>query len=411
MSENLITQLAGITVLVIIILILTGFVLFVRSRLIPRGGAELTINRNEPVMVEVGRPLLDVLVTQGIVLPAACGGRGNCGQCVVRIVSGGGEALPNERTHLNGREISEGKRLACMLKVRQDLVVEIPEDLAGSRNVVCEVASKKHITPYMMELNLKVVDDSDFHFQAGQYVLLEAPPFTLKFSDFELDLSYEALWQQGGLLGLEVSNPTVTRRAYSLANDPTEPGQITLVVRIALPPPNVTRSVPPGIVSSWVFGLEPGRKVNIAGPFGDFVVKETNREMVLIAGGAGIAPIRSILLEQLGAGTSRKMSFWYGVRNMQEICYQQEFDALAAAHDNFEWHAALSEPKADSTWQGYRGFIHNVVHDKYLASHPAPEEVEYYLCGPPVMSSAVKKMLLDLGVDSRSIFFDDFGTT
>lgn len=411
MSVNLVTQLVGVSVLVLLTLVLTGFVLLIRSRLAPVGGVDLVINRAGLVVVEVGLPLLDVLFKKDIVLPAACGGRGNCGQCVVTVVAGGGEAFPNERAHLSSREIAEGKRLACMLKVRQAMTIEIPDGMVDSRRIACRVVSKRHITPFMMELNLAVANDGEqFHFKAGQYLLLEAPPYQLRFTELELDPAFREQWVEGDLLKLEAGSSEVTRRAYSLASNPTETERITLVVRIALPPPNVTNTVPPGIVSSWVFGVRPEQQINVAGPFGDFLVQEGEREMVLIAGGAGIAPIRSIIFEQLGSGFPRKVTFWYGVRNVQELCYEAEFDTLAKEHENFSWHAALSEPKADSQWAGYRGFIHNVVHDRYLASHPAPEELEYYLCGPPVMSSAVKKMLIDLGVDNRSIFFDDFGS-
>ena len=410
METGLITQLLGGGVLVFVIIVLAGFVLVVREWLTPRGTTQLSVNGAEPIEVVLGSSLLEGLAANGVALPAACGGRGNCGQCRLKVVTGGGEALPNERVHLSRAAIARGERLACMVTVREPLDVVVDEALLNVRQREFVTVSNRQVTPFLTELVMEPVDGEGLVFRAGQYVIIEAPPHDIAFSTLALSPSCREAWEQAGVLGLRSTTHSPTQRAYSIANDPHDPGRLTLVVRIALPPPNASPDVPPGKVSSWVFSLEPGDPVSVSGPFGDFGVAPSDRGMVLIAGGAGIAPIRSIILDQLSAGNGRPISFWYGARNAGELCYVDEFDALARAHENFTWHAALSEPGVDPDWQGYRGFIHTVVRDNYLADHPAPEALEYYLCGPPVMSAAVKEMLLKLGVDASSIYFDDFGT-
>lgn len=410
MEASLLGPILGVVVAVVIVLALVGFVLVIRNRLLPDGSTTLSINQGDAIDIPIGCTLLEALSAQQVLLPAACGGRGNCGQCEVMVASGGGEALPNERVHLSRKELASGARLACMLTVREPIHILLPQDMVDVKKRPFVVVSNIQVTPFMTELTLESVDQQGLSFKAGQYALIEAPPHRLAYKDFHLRPDYRPLWEEAGLLSLVSTSDESTQRAYSLANDPHNDARATFVVRIAPPPANADGDVPPGVVSSWIFGLQPGASVMLTGPFGDFCVADSNREMVLIAGGAGIAPIRSIILDQLASGNSRQMSFWYGVRNAKEICYEAEFAALAAEHSNFHWHAALSEPKTDPDWTGYRGFIHNVVRTQYLQAHPAPEDLEYYLCGPPVMSAAVTEMLLDLGVERSSIYFDDFGS-
>jgi len=407
---SLVGSILAVAVATGIILVLVCFVLAIRRRLLPNGMTKLSINQREAINVQQGRTLLETLASQEVLLPAACGGRGNCGQCQVVVRSGGGESLPNERVHLSRKDIDSGLRLACMLTVREPIDILLPEGLVDAKKRPFIVTSNKRVTPFMTELVLEPADGDSFSFKAGQYSLIEAPPYHLAYKDFDLPPDYQGIWQAAGLLDLESEGQELTQRAYSLASDPHDVLHPTFVVRIALPPANTIEAVPPGVVSSWIFGLKKGASVLLTGPFGDFGVQDSNRELVLIAGGAGIAPIRSIILDQLSSGTGRKMSFWYGVRNAREICYAAEFAELAARHSNFHWHAALSEPKADPDWTGHRGFIHNVVRDNYLNEHPAPDDLEYYLCGPPVMSAAVTEMLLEQGVERSSIYFDDFGS-
>lgn len=411
MDTVLATQLLGIVVLVGVVFFLSVFVLFVRERLTPSGHTLLTINGDDTVEVELGSRLLDALADTGVFLPAACGGRGNCGQCRVRVQSGGGDWLPNEAAHLSRTELATGERLACMVSIREQIEVSVPDSLLHATKRSFRTVSNRHITPFMKELVLEPADGEGFSFSAGQYALIKAPPHDIEFSDLELDAAFLDLWEPAGLLDLRSTTTQAAQRAYSMANDPRDLDRPTFCVRIALPPPDAPPPVPPGVVSSWLWSLKPDDPVTVTGPFGDFGVPQSDREIVLIAGGAGIAPIRSIILDQLSSSTRREISFWYGVRNLRELCYSKEFDALAATHPNFRWYAALSEPRADPEWTGFRGFIHNVVHDNFLEQHSAPEELEYYMCGPPVMSAAVREMLLKLGVDPRSIFFDDFGTT
>jgi Na+-transporting NADH:ubiquinone oxidoreductase subunit F len=394
-----------------IVLLLVALVLVARRWLSPTGPANLTIN-GQVYPTSRGRKLLGALEDLGVLLPSPCGGRGMCGQCKVVIVGQAPDPLPQEMNHLSRREIAAGTCLACVHRIFDDLELKVPEQLLGVQKQLCTVAAARNVSTFLRELTLSLPAGKRLEFKAGQYVLLYAPPHALRFSDFNIEPEYRSAWENAGLLTLEsrVSEPVA--RAYSLANSPAEADSAVLVVRIAVPPPAGPKGTPPGQVSSYIFSLVAGDKVEIAGPFGDFCVRESEREMVLIAGGAGIAPIRSIALDELGRrSTGRKISLWYGIRSQQDLCYAQEFDDLAAKHDNFIWRAAISDVRHDAGWTGPKGFIHDVLHDHYLATHPAPEELEYYLCGPPVMSSAVIHMLEDLGVDRSSIFLDNFCTS
>lgn len=392
------------------VLLLSGVVLAARAWLLPSGLVTIGVNGGrQRFEVDPGNKLLWTLADNGIYLPAACGGRGTCGQCRVTVEQGGRPLLPTEAAHINGRDAAHGVRLACMLDVRAALDISIADELLETRRWICTVRSNRSIAPFLKELVLTLPERESLSFEAGGYVLLEAPSHRVVFRELEIERDYAEDWARSGLLDLvsETTEPVV--RAYSLANPPQEPDIATLVVRIAGPPPHAPPGTPPGKASSYIFALRPGDSVTISGPFGEFHAADTQREMIAIAGGAGIAPIRSIILDQLARGTGRRIGFWYGARDLRELCYREEFDALAAKHANFEWTAALSDPRAGNGWGGPTGLIHSVVYERYLKGHPTPDEAEYYLCGPPLMSAAVVHMLDDLGVERDSIFFDDFG--
>jgi Na+-transporting NADH:ubiquinone oxidoreductase subunit F len=407
MSEGVII----VAISTVMVLLLSCLVLAARRWLAPVGSAEITLNGRQRMTVARGDKLLWALAANDVLLPAACGGRGSCGQCRVTVVSGGGEILPTERTLIKRRDAAAGVRLACLLTVRRDLAIRVPDSLLAVRRFTCAVRSNTNVTTYLKELVLELPDGLDLPFEAGDYVVLEAPPGRSRFADFDIPETYREAWRQSGLFDLEAERRVREVRAYSIASPPLEKGVLRLVVRIATPPAGAPAGTPPGCVSSFIFGLRPGDTVALSGPFGEFHARDTDAEMILIGGGAGIAPLRAILLDQLiGKRSQRRISLWYGARDRSEICFAGEFQALADRHDNFTWHAALSNSDADADWSGPRGFIHAVVRDEYLGKHPAPEDAEYYLCGPPLMSSAVVAMLEDLGVEADSILFDDFGT-
>lgn len=391
-----------------LVLALSGIVLLTRRWFAAEGDVVITVNGRDELHVRSGEKLLWTLAAKDILLPAACGGRGSCGQCKVTVTAGGGGLLPTEANHIGSRDAQAGIRLACMLKVQNDLSLRLPETILGAQRYSCRVVSNRNLSTYLKELVLEA--DPRMDFEAGDYVLLKAPPITIRFTDLVIDPEYEPTWQSLGLRDLTVTLPEAATRAYSLANAPADK-HLTLVVRIALPPAGNRKGIPPGKVSSYIFHLKPGDLIEVSGPYGDFHARESDREMVLIGGGAGVAPLRAIILDQLRRRPGgRKISFWYGARNVRELCYADEFNDLAARCDNFTYLAALSAAEPQDRWQGPSGFIHNVVYEHYLKSHPCPEEAEYYLCGPPLMSSAVLGMLDDLGVDRESVAFDDFGS-
>lgn len=409
MSGDALTQiLVPVTVFSAVVVALALLVLAARHWLAPSGRVEVLLNGRTRLDVAAGDRLLWALAEQAVYLPAACGGRGTCGQCRVVVERGAEALLPTEVAHIGRRDAARGVRLACMTVVRDALAISVPEDLLAARRWRCRVESNRSITTFLKELVLAMPDGQRIEFEAGDYVLLEATPHRVRFADFDIPAQYRDDWRRYQLMGLESVSAETLVRAYSLANAPSDAGRIVLVVRIATPPPGAP-GTPPGVVSSFVFGLRPGDSVAISGPFGTFHARDTEKDMVLIAGGAGIAPIRSLVLDQLERSTGRKLGLWYGVRNVKELCYHEELTALAAAHDNFTYMAALSE-RAPDDWPGPTGFIHDVVRARYLAPHPAPEEAEYYLCGPPVMSAAVLQTLDDFGVEPDNIFFDDFGS-
>lgn len=400
----------GVLMFTLIVLVLVLMILGARAQLVSTGDVRIAINGDPEKGVEVsaGNKLLNSLADEKIFVSSACGGGGTCGQCKVRILDGGGDILPTEETHFNKREIREGWRLSCQVAVKQDLDIEVDDSCFGVKKWECEVVSNNNVATFIKELVLKLPDGETVPFRAGGYVQLEAPVHKVDYRDFDIEEEYHGDWDRFKVWENTSSLDEPIQRAYSMANYPEEEGILKFNIRIASPPPG--SSVPAGKMSSYVFSLKPGDKLTVYGPFGDFFAKETGAEMVFIGGGAGMAPMRSHIFDQLKRlKTDRKVSFWYGARSLREMFYQDEYDELAKANDNFEWHSALSDPLPEEKYEGLTGFIHNVLYENYLKDHPSPEDCEYYMCGPPVMNAAVIKMLEDLGVERDNIFLDDFG--
>lgn len=402
--------LLGIVLFTLIVMILSLAVMAARSVLAPPAMATVTVNGDTRLVAPTRQKLLDVLHGNGILIPSACAGAGTCGLCKVSVTGGGGEVLPTERSKLDRRELRAGMRLACQVQVRGDIAVQIPDDLLGSSAWDCTVASARFLAPFIREVVLDLPEGADLQFRAGSFVQVTAPPHELSYADFEIPSEYETVWQQMSLRSLASGSKAEVTRAYSIANRPEDKGRIVLNIRLALPPPSVA-DAPPGIVSSYLFGLKAGDTVQASGPYGSFAATETGKEMVFIGGGVGMAPLRAIIFDQLQRlGTDRRMSFWYGARSGAELYYADEFEALQQKFPNFRWTVALSDPKPEDEWDGPTGFVHDVAYTAYLENHPAPEDCEYYLCGPPLMIRAVMKMLQDIGVERDSIFNDDFGS-
>ncbi|CQD40119.1 NADH:ubiquinone reductase (Na(+)-transporting) subunit F [Yersinia mollaretii] len=401
----------GVVMFTLIVLALTVMILFAKSKLVNTGDISVDINDDaeKSFVAPAGDKLLNMLSSHGIFVSSACGGGGSCGQCRVKIKEGGGDILPTELSHISKREAKEGCRLACQVSVKQNLKIELPEEIFGVKKWECEVISNDNKATFIKELKLKIPDGEVVPFRAGGFIQIEAEPHTVKYADFEVPAEYRGDWDKFNLFRYVSVATEQTVRAYSMANYPDERGIIMLNVRIAVPPPSQP-DAPPGIMSSYIWSLKPGDKVVISGPFGEFFAKDTNAEMVFIGGGAGMAPMRSHIFDQLKRlHSKRKISFWYGARSRREMFYEEDFDQLQAENDNFRWHVALSDPQPEDNWTGYTGFIHNVLLENYLKNHPAPEDCEFYMCGPPMMNAAVIKMLKDLGVEDDNIMLDDFG--
>jgi Na+-transporting NADH:ubiquinone oxidoreductase subunit F len=399
----------GVIFFAAIILLLVFVILAARSRLVAAGNVKITINNEKVIEVPTGGKLLGALANAQLFVGSACGGGGTCAQCRVKVFEGGGAILPTETGHINKRQQREGERLACQVAVKQDMKIEVPEEVFGVKKWECTVRSNHNVATFIKELVLELPEGEHVDFRAGGYIQIECPPHQVDFKDFDIEERFREDWDRFNVWQYKskVDEPVV--RAYSMANYPEERGIIMLNVRIATPPPRA-EGVPPGKMSSYIFSLKPGDKVTISGPFGEFFARDTDAEMVFIGGGAGMAPMRSHIFDQLRRiKTKRKMSFWYGARSKREMFYVEDFDMLAAENDNFEWHVALSDPLPDDNWTGYTGFIHNVLYENYLKDHPAPEDCEFYMCGPPMMNAAVIQMLLDLGVERENIMLDDFG--
>lgn len=394
---------AVVTGLGVIILLSRGF-------LVPSGDLTIQVNGERDLTVPAGDKLLNVLTSAGLFLPSACGGGGTCGQCRCRLLSGGGELLPTEKSHVNKRDAGAGYRLACQVTVNEDLAIEVPEAVFGVNRWETTVRSNDNVATFIKEFVLELPPGEQMNFRAGGYVQIECPPYRMSYSDIEVPDAYREEWERYQLFDLESVVEKEDVRAYSMANYPEEDDIVMLNVRIATPPPQAPTGTPPGVMSSWIFGRKPGDKVWVSGPYGEFFARETDAEMIFVGGGAGMAPMRSHIFDQLKRLKSeRKISFWYGARSLREAFYIEAFEALAKTHENFSWHLALSEPLPEDDWTGLTGFVHDVLYDNYLAAHPTPEDCEYYLCGPPVMNSAVIAMLDGEGVPSDNILLDDFG--
>lgn len=401
----------------LVILVLVGILILAREKLTATGEVRLVVNGDaeHPLVVEPGSTLLAALAGNSLFLPSACGGGGTCALCRCQVIEGGGDVLPTETNHLSRREVAGRWRLACQVKVRQDMRIRVPDEVFGIRKWTCEVVGNQNVATFIKELAVRLPEGERLDFQPGGYIQLDVPPCTVRFSDFDIEERFRPDWDQFRMWDLRMVNDEPVFRAYSMANPPAEGSIIMLNIRIATPPFDRARNqwmeVNPGICSSYVFSLKRGDRVSISGPYGDFFVKDTDREMVYIGGGAGMAPLRSHLFHLFHTlKTSRKVSYWYGGRSSRELFYTDDFRGIEAGFPNFTYHIALSEPLPEDDWKGSTGFIHQVLYDEYLSRHPEPEEVEYYLCGPPLMLKACLEMLDSLGVPKENIAFDDFGS-
>lgn len=404
-------MLLGITLFTTLVLALVVIILLAKSQLVSNEQVTMTIqgHPDRSFTTTAGGKLLNVLASRGLFISSACGGGGTCGQCRIVIPEGGGTILPTELTHINKREAANGCRLACQVSVKQSMQLQLPEAIFGVKQWHCTVISNDSQATYIKELKLQLPNGESIPFRAGGYIQIEAPPHQARYCDFEIPAHYREEWQQHQLFDYRSVVDEPVSRAYSLANYPEERGIVMLNVRIATPPA-ARPQLPPGQMSSYIWSLKPGDQVTISGPFGEFFAKESGAEMVFIGGGAGMAPMRSHIFDQLKRlKTHRKMTFWYGARSKREMFYTEEFDQLQQSHPNFRWFVSLSDPHPQDQWAGYTGFIHQVLYDHYLKQHEAVDECEFYLCGPPMMNQAVIAMLQDLGVEADQIMLDDFG--
>jgi Na+-transporting NADH:ubiquinone oxidoreductase subunit F len=400
----------GVVMFTAIVLSLVVVILVARSKLVASGDVQLVVNDQKTFTISAGSKLLGSLADAGIFVSSACGGGGTCAQCKVRVLEGGGEILPTERTHINRRQAREGYRLSCQVAVKQDLKIEVPAEAFETKKWQCRVRSNRNVATFIKELVIELPEGEEVAFKPGGYIQIDVPPHEVHYSDFDVAEKFREDWDKYNLWRYTsvVTEPVV--RAYSMANYPGEKGMIMLNVRIASPPPRAPEGTPPGKASSYMFGLKPGDEVTISGPYGEFFIKDTDAEMVYIGGGAGMAPLRSHVFELFkNRKTSRKVSYWYGGRSLRELFYVEHFREIEKEFPNFKFNIALSEPVPEDHWTGYTGFIHQVLYEQYLKDHPAPEDIEYYICGPPMMNAAVFKMLDDLGVEPENIAYDDFG--
>ena len=401
--------LLGIIIFTAFVIALVFVIIGAKSKLVAEGDVEILINNEKKINVPVGSKLLTALAENGLFVSSACGGGGTCGQCKVKIHSGGGEILPTELSHITKREAAHGERLSCQVSVKHNMDIEVEDEVFGVKKWECTVKSNHNVATFIKELVLELPAGEEINYRAGGYIQIECPDHVAKYSDFNIEERFHEDWDKFNLWRYvsEVKEPAL--RAYSMASYPEEK-EIMLNVRIATPPPGAPDTVPPGIMSSFIFNLKPGDKCIVSGPYGEFYAKETDAEMVFVGGGAGMAPMRSHIFDQLRRLKSkRKMSFWYGARSKREMFYVEDFDMLAKENDNFDWHVALSDPLPDDNWDGYTGFIHNVLFEEFIKNHPAPEDCEFYMCGPPIMNKSVINMLLANGVEPENIMLDDFG--
>ena len=406
--------LVSVGVFLLLTLLLVVILLVAKSKLVPSGNVKLTVNGEKELEVPIGGTLLNTLQGQNIYLSSACGGSGSCGQCRCRVVEGGGEILPTETGFFSRKEQKEHWRLSCQTKVKEDMQVIVPESVFGVKEWECEVISNRNVSTFIKEFVVKLPEGEVMNFKSGSYAQITIPPYDIKYADYDIDEKFRGDWDHFDMWSLTCHNDTETIRAYSMANYPAEGNIITLNVRIATPPMDRATHkwlpVSPGISSSYIFSLKPGDKVRMSGPYGDFHIQDTDAEMLYIGGGAGMAPLRAQILHLFRTlHTSRKVSYWYGARSKKEIFYEEDFREIEKQFPNFSFHIALSDPQPEDNWTGYTGFIHQVIYDNYLKDHEAPEDIEYYMCGPGPMANAVKVMLENLGVERSQLFFDDFG--
>lgn len=401
---------------VLIMGILAGGLVYAKTKLVPAGTVNVVINDDEqnPMEIRPGGTLLTALSEKSVFLPSACGGGGTCAMCKCQVLDGGGDILPTEVGYFTRSEIKEQWRLSCQVKVRQDMKINVPEEIFGIKKWDCEVVSNRNVATFIKELVVKLPEGESLDFESGGYIQIDVPAGEVDYTSFEVEDRFREDWDKFKMWDLKMVSDEDVFRAYSMANHPAEGNLIKLNIRIATPPwdrnKNRWMQVNPGICSSYTFALKPGDKVTISGPYGDFFIKDTEKEMVYIGGGAGMAPLRSHIFHLFHTlKTKRKVSFWYGGRSLRELFYTDEFRAIEKDFPNFKYNIALSEPLPEDNWEGHRGFIHQVALDNYLSTHPEPEEIEYYFCGPPMMNEAVIKMLDDLGVPDENISFDDFG--
>jgi Na+-transporting NADH:ubiquinone oxidoreductase subunit F len=399
----------GITMFTVVVVALVVLILGAKAKLVASGPVKIMINSQKEIEVPAGGKLLSALADAGVFVSSACGGGGTCAQCKVKITDGGGEILATEKDHINKKEAREGERLSCQVAVKQDMTVEVPAEAFDTKKWECTVRSNHNVATFIKEFVLELPEGEDVDFRAGGYIQIECPPHLVKYKDFEIEEEYHEDWDKYDIWRFvsKVDEPVV--RAYSMANYPGEKGIIMLNIRVATPPPR-NSELPPGKMSSWIFSLKPGDKATISGPYGEFFIKDSDAEMVYIGGGAGMAPLRSHIFELFKRGkTDRKVSYWYGGRSLRELFYIDHFREIEKEFPNFKFNIALSDPLPEDNWDGYQGFIHQVLLDNYLSKHPAPEDIEYYICGPPMMNQAVFRMLDDLGVEPENIAYDDFG--
>lgn len=407
--------LTSIVIFLVVTLLLVSILLFARKKLMPQGKVKININDEEEIETDPGNTLLSTLSAQKIFIPSACGGGGTCAMCRVQVTEGGGTILPTEKGYFTRKEQMNDWRLACQVKVRNDMDIQVPPEIFGIKKWECEVISNRNVATFIKEFVVRLPKGESLDFRSGGYIQIDVPKCEVDFKDMDIEEEYRDEWDKFNMWDLKMKNPEPIYRAYSMANHPAEGNIIMLNIRIATPPwdrkKNTFMNVNPGICSSFVFSRKPGDKVTISGPYGEFFIKDTKREMMFIGGGAGMAPMRSHIFDLYETKkTDRKSTFWYGGRSLRELFYMEDFEKIEKENPGtFKFEVALSEPHKDDNWKGYTGFIHQVIYDNYLKNHPEPEEIEYYLCGPPMMNSAVQKMLDDLGVPEEMIAFDDFG--
>jgi len=400
----------GVICFLAIQFILVTLIVITKKTLLPGGEITIGINDTKQFTASPGGKLITTLADHGVILSSACGGGGSCGQCKCIVKEGGGSILPTERSHINNRDAKKGMRLSCQVQVKQDLEIQVPQEMLEAKKWHCTVASNRNVATFLKELVIALPEGENVNFKSGGYIQVEVPPHSIEYSDFDIDKRFLADWEKFKMFQYKSQVKIPVTRAYSMVNYPGEKGIIKLNVRLASPPPNCATCIPPGQASSYIFNLHPGDDVTISGPFGEFFMDDSDSEVMLIGGGAGMAPLRSHIFDLFkGKDTKRTVSYWYGSRSLQEMFYAEEFAELERDHENFTFHLALSQPDPEDNWTGYTGYIHLVVLENYLKDHPAPEDINYYLCGPPMMTSSIYDMLDNLGVEKENIHADNFG--